>query len=674
MTEKIGVNEKHQDPISLFLTGLELLIDKKESWQQLNELWSDYSSRPSGPDSFQCYSSLIKKCSIRSQRESLASNVVPFVSNKEKECSGIISGFINDFCGLEKELKKRYSEKYSWFRPTWEHGEILWATYPDEINPGIIIGEFLPLLFPENLPSENYSAVHEVEVGSQLHELLVKSGYICIEWSEYPPETKKILKVALDNILFQQTLTDSSDLTFETLLETVLMAPADFFTAWAREWWLLYEDDKNFAPSISSSSLKILFSRAAIWLAGSSNRSRKKPLLSPTMLWDLFYKIREDGSLEYDAELEILLAEFFSEYSRIRKTKYFGASLMSLAVSSDIACELESSGYNMELFDFTILLSSGDRCYGDINFEQGEGKNAVVEFTKKEKVYITLFHQAVGEGLPELGNALLSLYLLARSLRCNGRFNFAGSLHSAIASGLCLPGAPILVSTLEALTKWSEEILADDAAAKLSGRFFKQFVPKKATLHLLHGEKDDTRKIGSSEEQQAQLVYRTQLGEERWGKLSTSSKRYLVTAEILWKKSAPEFGFGIGDWSPLIINYCKVLEKELVDRLAPFFSSPEFKENFFKRTNRQPDSKPTVGFLVRELQRYDEFSCELKMIIDATRTTLHSDKKLLSEIQKITDLRNQSAHKDEFNMVKFAQFRQMYFDDKIIHRFIDAMG
>lgn len=652
---------------------IETFANNEDSWAALTVLWDKMSKLELPVDALTVYAQKLPLFKITYK-------VIPLVTDdiqhQDREPVSELISLINQNVNLAKELSSRYADKYSFYQSSLELADVLREVYTEDFDPGKIIGDYLKLFFPDvntqsPLPTKDkVSIIH----GSEIHRLLFNIGLSCIEATVPDNQQRACLKLALQNFFdLKEEAQSTNELPFEDVLRAVIFAPEGLFQSWAHEWWLSDENDNNIAPKISTATLKTLFQHATLQADCLHGGNGKRPIITLDLLNMLFFKLIEDGSLTYDSELEGYFAEIHSFYSQIRKKKYYGVSPLDYLASSDLCRTLEYEGYPISICDLTTILGTGFLVAGDTYLGPPDnGDSLTPGYDDKEVAYLILFEKAVNEGFPELGNALVSLYLIARAFCCRCRFVPDNKLYSVIATGLSLPGASVLKKTLEIIVSWVDDYLASDTAAMLSGRFFKQFLPQKASLYAIQGGGKEPEKR-PAEEVDVEAFLVNQLGLERWMKLCDESKNQLKTAQTLWRKGFVEFGFGITDCSGLISNYNKVIEKEVVDRLETFYFSPQYQSFFYQKTGKKPDKKPTMGTLVRELLDYQKLPADLRKLMDDSRLTVHHNRDLVKDLQKIVAFRNQSAHKDQFDIVEFSKFKKIYFQDRLIHRFIDCL-
>lgn len=325
-----------------------------------------------------------------------------------------------------------------------------------------------------------------------------------------------------------------------------------------------------------------------------------------------------------------------------------------------------------EDIDFILGLSTGWHCsnngvVGLICEDTSSYYELAEYYDEKQQTYLHLFNKAHEEGFYELGTALLTLYLLYRTISLKGRHNTSPVFVGAINKALDAPGSKIMKHTLEFIVDSIGKHFSDDPVARTSAMIFQQFLPQRAEVKVLQGGVKSSR---GAEEVSEFLIRK--LGNERWTKLAKNSQDCLVSAEIQWKNSAVEFGFGIKDWSGLITTYCKAIEGELVDRLNDFFVSAEYDTYLAAKGLKRP-AKSTAGWLLKELRLYNDMPQELQSLLNQSRIKLAGENDLVNRLYDIVqNYRNVSAHHDAVPMKRFAEFKEKLFQSGLLKKFIDA--
>jgi len=589
----------------------------------------------------------------------------------------------------KKQHHEAHGNKYSWFQSSWLLADYLAEEYPEELDPGRIIGQYLNLLFPEKELSFGLENINEIPPkkilhGSLIHDIVTQMGFACIESADVSLRTKTALQVALTGFLNpRDEFLLPEGMFLVDIVDAAISAPEGFFSSWALGSWLASIDEDFYGPQVTKECLKKVLSRCTIVGANNISNSVKYEYLDLNLIVALIYKIYTENSVEYDDEINELITQFFDDYTKIRRQTFCGVSPINrYSIHDFFMFYFYFKPYNIQVSDLSVLDLSVLLSCGQFDFketyllpESKDPEHILIEFNEIQKVYFLLFQKCTEEGLTELANALLSLYLFGRCIFCNGRFATGNDLEGVISKGLSLPGNRTLKHTLSLIVAESERSFSNDAMAMLSRRFLKQFIPQQAQLHVLSGKEHEPSKRPAASEIEVQTVLSDDLGKDRWNKLSRESQEHLVSAEILWRKTYAEFGFGIKDCSGLITNYFKVIEKELVDRLSVFYHSSSYRIYVETVDKQALPKKPTSGWLLKVLTKFESLSPELQQMIDATSIKLQHEEKLISKLRSLIEKhRNRAAHDGTYDMVKITEFRKLFYQDRILHRFIDAIA
>lgn len=613
-----------------------------------------------------------------------ANNVVEHKVQEIRPISEGVSPALEYCNALKRTMNNRrdiHADKYAWFESSWLLLDYL-SEYPNELDPGRIIAEYLKLIFPEGELEVGlkilgeYKADKTLRHNTDLYEIVVKIGAACIASSEYTEKEKACLQIALNLFLNPSRQLDLPDgITINDIIEATIKAPDGFFYSWARGWWL---NDVNFSQPITTENMKKVLSLGTI--IGTCNQGwgatghSKKELFTLNLLWDLVSKSNDNYRFTTDTELQRELIDIFVKYTETRRRVFCGISPLDYTAVNQFFMFIDRYvDDHASIMDLTFLLSRGEYDFGEIYLlpEQETAEAIFEEFNEKQEMYVLLFNKCIEEGLPELANALLSLYLLARGIYCQCRFQIGKPLEEIISKGLSLPGNKTLRYTLETLVMESEKAFSSDPLAMFCRRFFKQFVPQQAQLHIIGNKVTEQAKQPAALKNEIKEKLIEHLETERWNKLSRNSQHYLLDAELLWCRNHDEFGYGIRDFSGMINGYCKVIEKELVDRLSDFFYSEEYKKFLQTIDKKNCPTKPTLGSLVQLLRHYIRFDSDLQTKLDSTSVMIQHNKELIGQLQKFISHRNTSSHSDAYDMVKFSEFKKLYFQDEMLIKFID---
>lgn len=605
---------------------------------------------------------------------------------------------------LSDELLAR-NPRYSWFLPSVCFHEILENIFSDEVNPGLIIGEHVDVLFPSIFPDylkpyiEAKSVLkHHVRYGSALYNVIREMGIACIDL-EKDLLVKACLFDCLNDLFPPSNACDTQASTSLKDLLTVLQKfPPLFFARWFHDC-LLVENERlkskkptlddliiilaclpfgrGFAPLVSDEKIKAVMPkrRAISQLADMSRYSDLFNLEDFVSVVYIFGIYLETDGIPYE-----LLSKFIRNITKYR-TK-FTCGTFPFSPETREYIYVVGTDISMEDNDLLIILTNGgmftsanlcDSYYSLGLLPQADqyDKDVVIGlYNQKLDLYLTLVSKAHNNSLHELGAALLSLYLVYRTFYLKGHHNTSPRLAKEIINTLTLPGAKVLRHTLMYLVENIKKNYNYDPLSRASALFLRQFLPQSANLIVFPGK--GTKETAVPEKDTADLL-KTRLGVERWEKLNKDSQICLVSAEHLWKCNAADFGFGIRDFSALIMPYCKAIEGELLNRLDPFYNSEVYR-TYLADTGKQPQLKPTAGWLMRELNQFSSLPALVQQAIEATGTRLHKDAKLVKDIKDlIRNYRNIAAHPPPVGMCHYAEFRKKLFEENLLHRFLDAL-
>ena len=387
-------------------------------------MWTTLIKSPLSPDSLKGYSELLTSFCI-SYDQPTAKNLIPKVTNihSKQETTNNLIEYGKAIVEQTNIRLDKHGDKYSWFESSLLLADFLAQEYPEELDPGRIIAEYLTLLFPDKKLDIGQEIIGDIETtnsiryGSSLYNIVVQLGYECIESAELLPKAKTCLHIALTSFLNpRDELHLPEGVTLNDVIEATIVAPKGFFYSWARSWWL---KNGSTSPQITTENLKKLLSLCTIIgvqsIKGITEARYNHKFLSMNLLWDLIYKINNQNSIIFDSELREILAELFADYTDIKRRKFCGVSPLCYISVNEFFIFLDSFRCGLvSMADLTFLLARGNFDFAELYLlpESEKPDDILDEFSEKQDMYILLFRKSIEEGLPELGNALLSLYLL----------------------------------------------------------------------------------------------------------------------------------------------------------------------------------------------------------------------------------------------------------------------
>lgn len=610
------------------------------------------------------------------------------------ETSAVLNEYVTSMMDIIEE-KKLYYNSYSWFSPAINISSLLEELYSDDLNPGKIIAKYLKPLFPEKVP-EDFSEfisvytndpIYAVPFDSPLSILLTE---VCLWAIEQSIQDDFIRTCMVDSI--HDMLGETRERT-STVGETIValhQAPTSYYRSWVYNWLLNENHHSNASHKLSSDDLMIALlcisfgkgNKPLVCELEFRNSISNKSLLhyfegKRASRFTFFPFSTFVGILSVFSFSVTIDSEYYSIFQKLisNSTKYridFLSGIFPFE-PTDINSTWHINNMLLENDnDLLLLLSSSSMETSDLLYLIPDEENLAYHelagfYNERQKTYLLLTSKAYSEGFYELGTALLSLYLLYRTIFLKGRLGASPELIETINKALSFPGHKILKRTLTIAVESVEEHFSADPLAMSSIGILRQYLPQGADLHVLDGGKGAHH--GESE---IRSLLKSELGDDRWDKLSASSQNSLVSAELQWKNSAIEFGFGIKDWSGLVITYCKAIEGELVDRLRDFFLSNEYEAYLTARGDKRP-GKPTAGWLLKEFRSHDRMPQDLKELSSKARIRFIGNHDLVSRLYDIfQNYRNISAHPDAISMKRFAAFKEELFQKRLLHQFIDA--
>lgn len=630
---------------------------------------------------------------IKPVRPQLSAEMEAFVI-EESEMLAAVGARIN---AREDEQNSKYGKKYSWFKPTLEFGALLDEVYNGENDPGVIIASYLNLLYPEDITKDcnqvdddfDFDPDKKIEFGSPLHRLITTVGYCIIDTLDFEPKLKQAISTAFRQIIDPNDKDyDNCDISVEEISIAVLNAPPDFYYTWLHVWYF----DDSFDPRVTLAQFEtfLLFYRIGegnepafvnntelirhtLPVAMYPENGCRKHISYKT-LSKFFFSARSSGLIGRCDDVTLkLIKVVVDDYTKYRRTRFGGVSTVGVWHLESISTFIFGlDGISPSVLDIILMLPNGNYFISEYLLDlDPDSYPAPNENCNHAFIYYqAAYHKAVEEGLYELGAALLSFYLVARTFICKGNLGNLAEIVQLIDKAIVLPGSACLKTTLGHINYLIMKYYPNEQLPQLANKVISQYLPLKAKLHVLKGGKA-SEELRYSEPDVTALLIR-ELGVDRWEKLSQTSQQLIISAEMLWKNSAVEFGFGIKDWSGIITPYCKAIEYELVERLKEFYYSEEY-FNYLKGKGQNRGANPTAGGLLYEIKAFKILPEGLQQYLIRSNLKLWEDQKLtIKLIDIMTNYRNKAAHKDIVGMKVYTEFKEKLFNDRILHTFIDS--
>jgi hypothetical protein len=683
-----------------FLNCVEHCLDNKlKGLDQLDSIWKLHEKKIKLNNGLLEFTNFLIKINVAYPLENKESNR----SEEEEEISKLAEQCANDFNDLHDILTNQ-DDSYSWFRPAIELSALLSEIYPPELDPGRKIGEHLKIIFNEAASDElsdlyydyRINSIHKVEYNSRIHNLIttVKNWLLKKLCSEHNIE---YLSIYLNEVLDPCNKAGRVNIAkFKNVLTEMMQLPKEAYYLWLHNV-LLERECYEFNPNrvLSSDELKTVLNIIPVGKGNSPLTYYKLDTLNWRQIIDdryiaysSFFKLIDccssyySDSIELDASCTESVTKIIKGFSEFRHKYLAGTSQIIDIEKCAFPCYILKDIISIDEHDLLLLLiPSYYDCIGplDITPDISDAHSNIpgVEFTvptyqsltdiynNKQDLYILAFKKAIADGRPDLGTALLALYVFHRAISNQCRFGKLQQLVEAIELAVELPGAKIIQYTIKIVCESISTHYSKDPIKVSALSYLKRFVQSDNKITALSGAKSAAKSDVS------ERIIKI-LGLDRWEKLSQKSQEWLISAETLWSNSAMEFGLGMKDWSSLIIPYCKVIEHELVLRLSNFYHSDEY-NNYLESIGKKRAGKPTAGTLLYELKAFTVLPDHLKQLLMESDTNLYKDQRLTAKILSlINTYRNKSAHTDIIDMKMYTEFKEQMLHGGILQAFIDT--
>jgi len=688
---------------SVLLDAIEYALAKKRyTCDRFESAWDSFRDSNNLAELLEKFAPLLAKIESYAEKKDTASAKLP-TDAEDNKVSELLEA-VAKWDEHEDTLEKRFG----WFTPTWALGDLLNSVYPEEINPVRVVKKHTDMLFPLSnydyskfTDDYTYNPVYKLPCGTSLHIFLKKLANDLIQGSAILEKYKQAAKNLVNSIFNSLTPELTTEKEVEEHFVAGLLLPRDIFFSWLYGASGLKTEREDFccSPEMLPYTLKFFFSYFSIgqgnppFIANNEigygscllpkeliKKLASEKVISYQTMGDLFDAVVTTyNGIEFDEELTVLMSKVLANFNNFRLTYLCGMSPINQYSSRHILEQINGS-IPIEEVNLTIALSEG--LYdldSDINLFPDRGcappdttKYWFDAYEKKKKVYFNLYRKAKNEGLPEFANALLSLYLMGRSIFCQCRMGNMVELKVLLDEATSIPGSMIVEHTIQTIISYIDEYFPLDPVAKMSGIALQNFIPKMASLYPLPTKKEDSQgEIGLAKKNEVKLI--DELGEVCWNKLSEDSKKYLVGAQVQFERNAADLCFGIKDLSSFVLPYFKTIEKELIDRLEEFHKSQEYSD-YCITVKRPKPFKPDLGWALNVLKDHKRFPEECRQKLYQAKLNTYETEKLVWVLKGLKDKdRNLSAHKDPYPMIKYSELMQSLFDDKILVKFISTL-
>lgn len=609
-----------------------------------------------------------------------------------------------DAFSAERNLAAKCQPDYSFFSPAYGYADVLDQFY-GELNPGKVIGGYLNSLF---LPTRSLldEAEEKVEVhyqsddahfiaelGNELirnlegtgldrgaYALTLKAMFYDDEFSQ----DERVLNQRHIHHLFKN-LTSYPQSVVDFWLDEFhtdgILADESFFGANA-EGSMESEDFgwNDFLLKLLAPSLLKHFGRFHLHgLPGKVSDDCRTIKLSALVQFS--YALR-DHSIELPSEDFCTVKHLFNEYRMLRSFCYNG--VVPNCEPGDLSVLQGELGWCVDDddFDITILISESefnftDYAYSD-SYEIHHGKviGEVIRRQRRTECYVRLIKATLEAGHREFAVALLSFYLFSQSFVCKGAIGELRLVIPLIEDGLLGAGRKMLRRTLELVIEITEMFPEESGNAVLS-RTLQSYLPKPADLQSLTAkraqiERDQKVILEKHRSSKREVIedLEHELGKEEFTVLHKRSLNYLIDTEMKYRKLFQMQGFGMEEWSGLVVQYCLVIENELQTRLEKY--NVEY-QDMNVSVGRKP-GKITFGGALWALKNKMKYLPFATVIQNSSLYRLSENRKLIRKLERLCQkYRNKASHSEEVTDEIFIEFRREYFAQGVLKEFLNNL-
>lgn len=148
------------------------------------------------------------------------------------------------------------------------------------------------------------------------------------------------------------------------------------------------------------------------------------------------------------------------------------------------------------------------------------------------------------------------------------------------------------------------------------------------------------------------------VGKEVWISLKGETKQRLIEAERAWDRTYSEAGTSRTHWGPDAQAIATAIETEVLFRMTPVFSSPDFQQYQRKR------QRPTLGTVKALFDARDLPDSLMECLRSVPVNLIDPGNRVL--FRQFVDLRNRASHAGDFGPEDFVKLRRLLFEQRLI--------
>ena len=252
-------------------------------------------------------------------------------------------------------------------------------------------------------------------------------------------------------------------------------------------------------------------------------------------------------------------------------------------------------------------------------------------FDSRPNCHLRAWQRAVDHGLVEFGNAIIAFGITSQSIIGRSIKGWPKSqLSKILAQSPSTPGFDLLQHAIKAVVT----IEPLDNSFALHQRWASSYLAEEVRESIL------PRNVGLGRDE-IEARWKEGLGSSCWLWLFPETKRLLIDADVTYSRCHIDLGTGIINFGRFTLDYCMALEKELILRFQPVFTSLEFRS--YKNLKNLP-SKETFGTVIYLIRNHYNLPTDLQQKIHSESLIIHEDEELVRWLSLFHQNRNNAAH------------------------------